>query len=842
MSAFKNLRPALAGAVLLAGCGGAEYGGEVATTNPPVGGGGGGGGGSAIVDCDALFTQRVQPRLEFCRTCHIAGGVADVDNGRALKLTANPAEDAARFRDAWDALDMRLLNMAAGADGDEKHSGGAPWPEGSAARQDAERLVLGYDDPAQCLVEGPPVAELDLLGSKHAVHAWQSYCEGDGTAANPPKGDDALLPPDPRSQIVAGANAGNAVYFNAFWQDCHALVEDEAKSATTCGEFRSRRERGREFLLDILPTGGTSAAAFNDTWKKWGLAERPADFDRLYTLRYGLNHAPFHNPYPVRRPDGTLEDPNAPGANGGSGRLPMGLRQTKDADGKWTGMIATSACYSCHGGQFGDPTAGDPEVIGFESLGLGNNNYDTPMSSRDSSPFAGSPAGAVAPGISIESVFNLGIKQRGQNNAVGAFELLVTILDLDSLGVNPNPAKTGATTTAVQDQAHPLAHTQDTPAWWNYGSRPRKFFDAGVSNDSTRIIMAAGGLGEIFQDNGAAYRNRIKEYDQDLAAFFLSLKSPAYPGPIDQELARQGAVLFHSKDLWAVEGQTKPRPAGGNGSCASCHGAYSPRYVQDPAYLADPDWEGIAAHIATLDVIGTDRARSDMLTPTLRERWDATFWGYNDGQPGWVSPDEKDPVTEIADDMWPQSSNLGGALPAGTPGVRPVGACSWQKDVIGYQAPPLYGTWATAPYFHNGSVPTIEAVLDSSKRSALWRRQLETVGPVTGFDQRLSAYDFGALGWKHEALACTDIPGTEQMNCSPVQDEGPSLTQLVSNLLAGTGYGGAIPATTDPAPDAIDKRLVYDTRTLGNANTGHEFTDVLTEQERKAIIEYLKTL
>ena len=46
----------------------------------------------------------------------------------------------------------------------------------------------------------------------------------------------------------------------------------------------------------------------------------------------------------------------------------------------------------------------------------------------------------------------------------------------------------------------------------------------------------------------------------------------------------------------------------------------------------------------------------------------------------------------------------------------------------------------------------------------------------------------------------------------------------------------------NPDGHAIDKRLVYDTRILGNKNTGHEFSDVLTEQERRAIMEYLKTL
>ena len=43
--------------------------------------------------CDELFTQRVQPRLAFCRTCHIPGGVGDVPNGDKFQL----ASDAARL-------------------------------------------------------------------------------------------------------------------------------------------------------------------------------------------------------------------------------------------------------------------------------------------------------------------------------------------------------------------------------------------------------------------------------------------------------------------------------------------------------------------------------------------------------------------------------------------------------------------------------------------------------------------------------------------------------------------------------------------------------------------------
>ena len=201
----------------------------------------------------------------------------------------------------------------------------------------------------------------------------------------------------------------------------------------------------------------------------------------------------------------------------------------------------------------------------------------------------------------------------------------------------------------------------------------------------------------------------------------------------------------------------------------------------------------MAGHISPLNVINTDRARSDMLTPTLRKGWDTTYWGYTDGVEGWVAPENKDPLSEALDDLLPIES-------------RPQGLCGWEKDVIGYQAPPLYGIWATAPYFHNGSVPTLAQLLDSSKRPAIWQ------------------------------------PGNPLSNCNPVDDKGPSLTQLAQSYLNSTLSWAGLISIPDPSPDAFDKRLIYDSRILGNGNGGHNFTDALSDVERKAIIEYLKTL
>jgi len=109
----------------------------------------------------------------------------------------------------------------------------------------------------------------------------------------------------------------------------------------------------------------------------------------------------------------------------------------------------------------------------------------------------------------------------------------------------------------------------------------------------------------------------------------------------------------------------------------------------------------------------------------------------------------------------------------------------------GYVAPPLDGIWATAPYLHNGSVPTIAALLDSTKRPTYWTRD---------FDSR--SYDPGALGWIHT-----------------VADHGK-----------------------DGETDETAKRALYDTTLPGYSNRGHTFGDSLTAAERAAVLEYLKTL
>lgn len=102
-------------------------------------------------------------------------------------------------------------------------------------------------------------------------------------------------------------------------------------------------------------------------------------------------------------------------------------------------------------------------------------------------------------------------------------------------------------------------------------------------------------------------------------------------------------------------------------------------------------------------------------------------------------------------------------------------------SLAAYKARPLNGIWATAPYLHNGSVPTLHDLLLPGEQR-----------PVTFAVGQLE-YDPLKVGYKHDAA--------------------------------------------DPqAP------FVFDTRLTGNSNQGHEFGTHLDEEQRMQLLEYIKTL
>lgn len=784
-------------------CGG-SYSGDSGGADSASGDQGGGNTGSQVSTLEEHFTQNVKPNLDDCRTCHKSGGTADVEDGRQFMLNADGSGDLENVRSAWENmggnLPSRLLTMPSGQ---ESHTGGALWPEGSQPYVAMQTTLKCFDDPDNCSEflagsgGGDEVDRRPLLGSMHGGHKWFDFCED--------KPDSAELPADPRSLVKPGVSEGKAVHFNAYWVNCHKYPErvNEKPQPQTCGDLRSWTEQGEQLMTSGNVESGHffagndpharlltfEAEQYNQVWKRWGLNERPENFDQLVAERYGMPMLDERNPYPLPG-----EDPNE--TDGGSGQLPGFLTQLREEDGSWTGRLGFT-CHACHSGAAGESE--NYEDLGF-LYGSGNSLQDIALMSRELG------VEAKSPGI----IFSLFATNRGTNNAsdVNLFFLLNQQngirLDRHTLGV----ITSGSTA------------SMDTPAWWNLGHRPQKFVDGYFAGDSSRVdlIFYTPVNGVLGGEEGEKW---VSENAQNADKWMMSLESPEYPLEVNEDLAKQGAILFHNKNLWA-EGLDNPVPEPeGNGSCASCHGAYSPRFVHDSSFLESPSMEGIAGYVVPKEIIGTDPARVDTNNESVAEFGSTSYLGYPEtvGTDADCGPQTRE---EVRGDRKP-----------------------------GYLAPPLYGIWATAPYFHNGSVPNVWGVLDPEERPDIWKRVSEPKPEgasrkvVMGFDTNLQrAYDEDRLGWDYTALECGDKGTIPFTNCKP--NGGTPAVQKILELL----YGNLIVAWNlgnvtnlfQVTPQQIENRKIYNTHLFSQGNQGHTFTEVLTDQERRAIIEYLKTL
>lgn len=168
--------------------------------------------------------------------------------------------------------------------------------------------------------------------------------------------------------------------------------------------------------------------------------------------------------------------------------------------------------------------------------------------------------------------------------------------------------------------------------------------------------------------------------------------------------------------------------------CAKCHGTYGER-------------ETYPEITVPIDEVKTDPVRLIALTATHRQ------WMKQ----GWMSRYGQDEVI-----------------------VEPKG----------YVAPPLNGIWASAPYFHNGSVPTLWHVLHPDQRPKIWKRT-----SVDGYDQQKVGLEVDGL------------------------DAIPSYVKT-----------------------AAEKRWYFDTSKFGKSNRGHDYPNVLNEDEKTSLLEYLKSL
>jgi hypothetical protein len=101
------------------------------------------------------------------------------------------------------------------------------------------------------------------------------------------------------------------------------------------------------------------------------------------------------------------------------------------------------------------------------------------------------------------------------------------------------------------------------------------------------------------------------------------------------------------------------------------------------------------------------------------------------------------------------------------------------RKTDGYAGMPLDGVWLRAPYLHNGSVPTLRALLFLDDRPARFYRAYDV-------------YDWNAVGF------------------------------------------------VSSGPEAEKQGVLFDTSVRGNGNRGHTYGRDLPARDREAIVEYLK--
>jgi hypothetical protein len=339
----------------------------------------------------------------------------------------------------------------------------------------------------------------------------------------------------------------------------------------------------------------------------------------------------------------------------------------------------------------------------------------------------------------------------------------------------------------TKDNFAPYTAPVHFPRIWNASWFEWVQYNGSIQNPMTRNagealgvrapIVLTGPPDQLY--NSSIQVQTVYELEQQLAgktqptaeSGFTGLVSPKWPEkilpPINTDLAAKGAVLYKE----------------------NCQGCHLPP-PSDPAFWSVSQWlpansageRFLNLNMINIDHVGTDAAQADDMASrhvVLPASLGITKDGFGEALGAvvantvnrWYNTQTPPTPQDVQDQMNGHRDN----------GVRAPHA---------YKVRPLNGIWATPPYLHNGSVPTIYALL------------------------------------------------------SPVSERPKTF------YLGNREYD---PANVGYKTDAFPGGFLLDTSIRGNSNSGHEFNNappntkgvigrLLTPDERRAIIEFLKTL
>jgi mono/diheme cytochrome c family protein len=257
-------------------------------------------------------------------------------------------------------------------------------------------------------------------------------------------------------------------------------------------------------------------------------------------------------------------------------------------------------------------------------------------------------------------------------------------------------AKARGETPDPQTALPPTAGLTDFMAVWEQGKRLAHW-----SADKTSLIDGGG------QWNGnipiPMFRNLAAELtlglgadtDIRIAAFaerlLRALPAPVYPFEVDLALAKKGEALFAQ-------------------NCAVCH----------------------KPHNGEVYDMGTDLGRARVVSEAIAQGARATFTGICPPSKTVKMPPNGTPLNPCAEFDNVSLEN------------KAEFAMADPKAHDGYNALPLGGVWAQAPYLHNGSVPTLYHLLVPSERPRVFMK-----GRLD-YDKQLVGYDWDLGAARHE--------------------------------------------------------------------------------------------
>lgn len=290
-----------------------------------------------------------------------------------------------------------------------------------------------------------------------------------------------------------------------------------------------------------------------------------------------------------------------------------------------------------------------------------------------------------------------------------------------------------------------LTGNADFPSVWN--QRPRRgmrlHWDGNNCSVDERNLSAGFGTGATPTTIDRDSVLRMADW------LWEDAQPPPFPASrIDARLADRGAALYREY-------------------CWECHGTRE-------APFRDAAGESRVGGITPIGEIGTDRWRLDSYTPALAKAQSTIYAGYPaDGDEECAAYAQN--VCAVSDDDAEYRRLRDRCYPARFTHFR---------KTHGYANMPLDGLWLRAPYLHNGSVPTLRALLEPAER----RPSIFFIG--------YDVYDYTNVGFVAEGRAA-----------------------------AAAGWR-------------------FETAARGNSNRGHEgeaYGTELSAEEKDALLEYLKT-